>query len=82
MSRRVILLFLLLSLALNYVAWFWVLDFAIWYDHTYIYIPFVAWGVRLSKGDAVNICYWVLSITFVLSMITSYLLGRRVSNES
>ena len=73
---KAVILGLLLLLAAGFVVAMWFLDFAIWYEHTYMYLPPLAWGVKFTKGDAVNIAYWWMIIVFVSSCVLAYLYGR------
>jgi hypothetical protein len=59
-----------------FMASLWTLDAMMWYDHAWIYIPFVMWNVRVTKGEFVNVLYYLLVGSLVLTAVSSYALGR------
>lgn len=72
----VFIIILLVFGAVLIVQALWLIDFAMWYGHAYIYFPFGAWGIKLGKGDAVNIAYWEIIIGLILSIIGLLYLSR------
>jgi len=74
---KLVWLFLLIISVLVFATSFWMLDFAIWYEGAYVYYPIPhLWGIRLSKGDIMNIAYWQIFTSFVLAIISAHKLGR------
>lgn len=55
----------------------WFLDFAIWYNSTYFYFPTPwTWGIHYTKGDAVNLAYLILILSYIGGALSSLYLGR------
>jgi len=54
----------------------WNLDAMMWYDHIWVYVPLIAWNVKVTKGEFVNVLYYLLVFSLVLTAVSSYALGR------
>lgn len=76
-NSKVFLIFgIILACTINLVAWLWVIDWAIWYETPWIYIPLIAWNIEISKGEAINIGYWMVCVSFLLASVSSYVMGK------
>ena len=72
----------LLLLTASFVVAMWFLDFAIWYNHTYLYLPVPGlWGVKFVKGDAVNLAYWWLILTYTSAVTAAFIAGLKAAEE-
>jgi multisubunit Na+/H+ antiporter MnhG subunit len=65
-----------------FMASLWTLDAMMWYDHAWIYIPFIMWNVKVGKGEFVNVLYYALVFSLILTALSSYALGRSASTRS
>ena len=75
-NKIFLLLFIYTIITIIFVVAEWFLDFAIWYGHTYMYVPFPGlWALKVSKGDAVNIAYYVLNICYALGSAYAAAIG-------
>jgi len=75
MIKHLSLLGLLVGVAI-FMASLWTLDVMMWYDHAWIYIPLVMWNVKVTKGEFVNVLYYALVGSLILTALSSYALGR------
>jgi hypothetical protein len=60
----------------------WNLDCMMWYDHIWVYVPLIAWNVKASKGEFVNVLYYALVFSLILTALSSYALGRAQYSQS
>jgi hypothetical protein len=75
MTRALALLGALVGVA-AFMASLWILDAMMWYGHAWVYIPFVMWNVKVTKGEFVNVLYYLLVGSLVLTAVSSYALGK------